>query len=51
MKILFANIPYIKYVNNQIYTGPNAGSRWPWTNDGGHFHGYAPFPFCLAYDE
>ena len=49
MKILFANIPNIKYVNGQIHTGPNAGSRWPWTNPGASFHGYAPFPFWLAY--
>ena len=49
MKILFANIPNIKYVNGQIHTGPNAGSRWPWTNPGADFHEYAPFPFWLAY--
>jgi|LakMenEpi03Aug12_release.lakeMendotaPanAssembly.Ray.scaffolds.fasta_scaffold38639_7 radical SAM superfamily enzyme YgiQ (UPF0313 family) len=49
MKILFANIPNIKYIDGQIHTGPNAGSRWPWTNAGGHFHGYAPFPFWLGW--
>lgn len=49
MKVLFANIPFIKYQNDQIYTGPNAGSRWPWTHAGNHFHGYGPFPFWLGY--
>ncbi len=49
MKILFANIPYIKIHNGQIYTGPNAGSRWPWSAPGNSFHGYAPFPFWLAW--
>ena len=49
MKVLFANIPFIRYVDGQIYTGPNAGSRWPWTAPGNHFHAYAPFPFWLAY--
>lgn len=49
MKILFANIPNVKYINGQIHTGPNAGSRWPWTNAGAHFHGYAPFPFWLGW--
>ena len=49
MKILFANIPNVKVENNVIYTGPNAGSRWPWTMQGNHFHNYAPFPFWLAW--
>lgn len=49
MKILFANIPNVKIINGKIHTGPNAGSRWPWTNAGSSFHGYAPFPFWLAY--
>jgi radical SAM superfamily enzyme YgiQ (UPF0313 family) len=49
MKVLFANIPFIKHVNGQIHTGPNAGSRWPWTMPGGSFHGYAPFPFWLGW--
>jgi len=49
MKILFANIPNVKIINGKIHTGPNAGSRWPWTNVGSSFHGYAPFPFWLAY--
>lgn len=49
MKILFANIPYVRIINGEIHTGPNAGSRWPWTNKGSHFHGYAPFPFWLGY--
>jgi len=37
MKVLFANIPHIRWKNGEIYTGPNAGSRWPWTNPGPHF--------------
>jgi len=49
MKVLFANIPFVKYENGQIHTGPNAGSRWPWTHAGAHFHEYAPFPFYLGY--
>jgi anaerobic magnesium-protoporphyrin IX monomethyl ester cyclase len=49
MKVLFANIPFIKYQNNKIFTGPNAGSRWPFTIEGHHFHGYAPYPFWLGY--
>lgn len=49
MKILFANIPFIKHQDNKIFTGPNAGSRWPWTLEGHHFHGYAPYPFWLGY--
>jgi anaerobic magnesium-protoporphyrin IX monomethyl ester cyclase len=49
MKILFANIPFIKFSDGGLQTGPNAGSRWPWTAPGGNFHGYAPFPFWLAY--
>jgi len=49
MKILFANIPHIKNIDGEIQTGPNAGSRWPWTMKGNHFHNYAPFPFWLAW--
>ena len=49
MKILFANIPFIKFSDGGLQTGPNAGSRWPWTAPGGNFLGYAPFPFWLAY--
>ena len=48
MKVLFINVPFIKHVNGQIHTGPNAGSRWPWTMPGPSFHGYAPYPFYLA---
>lgn len=48
MKVLFVNVPFIKYVAGQIYTGPNSGSRWPWTMAGSSFHGYAPYPFYLA---
>ncbi len=48
MKALLINIPFIKHVNGQIHTGPNAGSRWPWTMAGPSFHDYAPYPFYLA---
>jgi hypothetical protein len=47
MKALFINIPFTKYVGKQIYTGPNAGSRWPWTIPGLSTT-YAPFPFWLC---
>lgn len=48
MKVLFANIPFIKYdKNGHIYTGPNAGSRWPFTVPGKT--DYACFPFFMAY--
>jgi len=49
MKVLFANIPFVKYIDGEIYTGPNAGSRWPWLNRGASFHNYAPFPFWLGW--
>jgi len=49
MKILFANIPFIVKKEGEVFTGPNAGSRWPWTHKGTHFHDYAPFPFWLGY--
>lgn len=49
MKVLFANIPFIRWKGGEIYTGPNAGSRWPWTNPGPGFSGYAPYPFWLAW--
>jgi radical SAM superfamily enzyme YgiQ (UPF0313 family) len=46
--MLVANIPFIKYDRNgQIYTGPNAGSRWPFTLPG--HTAYAPFPFFMAW--
>lgn len=48
MKVLLINVPFIKHVNGQIHTGPNAGSRWPWTMPGASFHGYAPYPFYMA---
>lgn len=49
MNILFANIPFIKYDSKgNIYTGPNAGSRWPWTNPGLTDY-YACFPFFMGY--
>lgn len=49
MKVLFANLPHIKILNGMLHTGPNAGSRWPWTAPGSDFSLYAPFPFYLAY--
>ena len=48
MKVLFANIPFIRNVNGVLFTGPNAGSRWPWTGQG-PLGSYAPFPFWLGY--
>lgn len=48
MKVLFANIPYITHVNGKMFSGPNAGSRWPWTAEG-PLTSYAPFPFWLGY--
>ena len=48
MKIIFLNVPNIKFVDGAIYTGPNAGSRWPFTMPGKSF-GYAPFPFWMAW--
>lgn len=48
MKVLFVNVPFIKTVAGQIHTGPNAGSRWPWTMPGPSFHDYAPYPFYMA---
>ncbi|MCL5125094.1 MAG: radical SAM protein [Deltaproteobacteria bacterium] len=48
MKVLFANVPFVKYdAQGRIRTGPNAGSRWPWTLPG--YTDYAPFPFFMAY--
>ncbi|MGO9566322.1 MAG: B12-binding domain-containing radical SAM protein [Desulfomonilaceae bacterium] len=48
MNVLFANIPFIKYdEDGGIRTGPNAGSRWPWTAPG--ITDYACFPFFMAY--
>jgi len=49
MKVLFANVPFIKFMDGQIHTGPNAGSRWPWTLPGPSFHNYAAYPFYMAY--
>lgn len=49
MKVLFANVPFIKFSNGSLQTGPNAGSRWPWTAPGSSFHDYAPFPFWLSW--
>jgi len=48
MNIVFANIPFVKHDNEgNIYTGPNAGSRWPWTSAG--LTDYACFPFFMGY--
>ena len=47
MNVLFANIPFIKHENGVLRTGPNAGSRWPWTEAG--ITEYAAFPFFMAY--
>jgi radical SAM superfamily enzyme YgiQ (UPF0313 family) len=48
MKTLFANIPFLKHdENGNIFTGPHAGSRWPWIAPG--IVDYAPFPFFMAY--
>jgi len=45
---LFINFPFVKYdERGRFCTGPNAGSRWPWTTVGKTI--YAPFPFYLAY--
>lgn len=48
MTVLLANIPFIKFDSNgNIRTGPNAGSRWPWTTAG--VVSYACFPFFMGY--
>lgn len=48
MRALFANIPFIKQTaEGRLCTGPNAGSRWPWTLPG--LSDYACFPFFMAY--
>lgn len=48
MRALFVNVPFIKRDRSgRIRTGPNAGSRWPWTQDG--ISDYACFPFFMAY--
>ncbi len=49
MKVLFVNCPNIRTVGGRLFTGPNSGACWPWTIEGGSFHGYAPFPFNMAY--
>jgi len=48
MKVLFVNCPNIHFKDGQIHTGPNGGSRWPWTMPGPSFHGYAPYNFYMA---
>jgi radical SAM superfamily enzyme YgiQ (UPF0313 family) len=48
MKALFVNVPFVKYDNlGRVFTGPNAGSRWPWTLPGHTI--YACFPFFMGY--
>jgi len=48
MRALFVNAPFFKRDNaGRIRTGPNAGSRWPWTERG--LTAYACFPFFMAY--
>ena len=48
MRVLLANVPFVKHDRaGQIYTGPNAGSRWPWTTKG--YTSYACFPFLMGY--
>jgi radical SAM superfamily enzyme YgiQ (UPF0313 family) len=48
MRVLFVNVPFVKVdESGQIHTGPNAGSRWPFTNAG--YSSYGCFPFFMAY--
>jgi len=48
MRVLFVNVPFVKVDGTgQIHTGPNAGSRWPFTNPG--YTGYGCFPFFMGY--
>jgi radical SAM superfamily enzyme YgiQ (UPF0313 family) len=48
MSLVIANIPFIKSGRNgQIFTGPNAGSRWPFTLPG--LTAYTPFPFFMSW--
>jgi anaerobic magnesium-protoporphyrin IX monomethyl ester cyclase len=48
MNVLFVNIPFVKHdKQGNIYTGPNAGSRWPFTVPGKT--DYACFPFFMSY--
>jgi len=48
MKTLFANLPFLRHdENGNIFTGPNAGSRWPWVAPG--ITEYAPYPFFMGY--
>ena len=47
MRVLFVNVPFVKIdEGGQIHTGPNAGSRWPFTNAG--YSGYGCFPFIAG---
>ena len=47
MRVLVANVPFVKYDAFGIRTGPNAGSRRPWTLPG--YTDYGPFPFFMGY--
>lgn len=48
MRALFVNVPFVKHTSTgELRTGPNAGSRWPWTQPG--VTDYACFPFFMAY--
>jgi len=48
MRALFVNTPFVKHDSaGRTRTGPNAGSRWPWTEQG--ITEYACFPFFMAY--
>jgi radical SAM superfamily enzyme YgiQ (UPF0313 family) len=61
MKIVLVNIPLVRQdAKGQIHTGPNAGSRWPFTlprlwNSTLNYIGqsycatYAPYPFYMGY--
>lgn len=47
MKVMLANIPFIEYQGSQIWTGPQAGCRFPWNERG--ITPYKPFPFYMAW--
>ncbi|MGB1027408.1 MAG: B12-binding domain-containing radical SAM protein, partial [Rhodospirillaceae bacterium] len=48
MTVLFANVPFVKPDGEGgLCTGPNAGSRWPFTLKG--LIDYGPFPFFMGY--
>lgn len=61
MKMLLCNLPFIHHdATGRINTGPNSGSRWPFTlprtwpsirtfQNGQFINTYAPYPFYLGY--